>query len=292
MKVSKNLLVLGLAFISVTVLATTFARITINKIPSVAQVDRLSSVRVRATALYGNGLLRGPTRGDIVPAKWSFKGPRGRGRYEHIGGMGTITYKELSFHLAGQASRRRRPTPLLIDMNNDGFQLSAAGIGVEFDISSTGTPSNTQWVAEGTDDAFLVRDLNNNGKIDGGAELFGSGTRLEVTGGLAVDGYIALMQYDGYLELGGNRDRSITPKDKVWNELLLWNDSNADGLTDPGELSTPLERGIKAIELRMKYMPKRYVLDAAGNALPVRSRVLTNHGVRWMTDVFFNPIGA
>ena len=45
-----------------------------------------------------------------------------------------------------------------------------------FDHNTNGFAENSAWVGE--DDGLLVRDLNNNGTIDSGRELFGNNTML------------------------------------------------------------------------------------------------------------------
>lgn len=129
-------------------------------------------------------------------------------------------------------------SPLLIDLNNDGFDLGATGKTVLFDIFAVGFKYKMQWVKAHGDDAFLAIDLNRNGKIDGGSELFGEGTRKVLSENeTAQDGYDALLQYDSS-KLGGNEDGQIDYKDEVWNRLVLWLDDDADGNSTPNELQT------------------------------------------------------
>ena len=60
--------------------------------------------------------------------------------------------------------------PLVIDMNGDGFATTAASEGVHFNLDSNGRMEKVGWVTDG--DALLVRDVNGNGLIDDGSELF------------------------------------------------------------------------------------------------------------------------
>lgn len=66
--------------------------------------------------------------------------------------------------------------PLLIDLGQDGVHLGGKGIRVAFDINARGQKEFIQWVAANGNEAFLVRDINGNGQIDDGSELFGNGT--------------------------------------------------------------------------------------------------------------------
>lgn len=78
-----------------------------------------------------------------------------------------------------------------------------------------------------TDDAFLVRDRDGNGKIDSGRELYGDNTLL-TNGRKAANGYQALVEEDS------NGDGVI---DANWNALRLWQDKNQDGTAQAEELS-------------------------------------------------------
>jgi hypothetical protein len=112
--------------------------------------------------------------------------------------------------------------------------------GVLFDVNATGTPVQTGW-SDGKD-GLLVLDLNQDGQIHNGSELFGSGTEL-FTGGKAQDGYVALRQYDL------NADGVINAHDAVFKDLKLWVDANIDGLTDAGELRSLAELGVASLNL-------------------------------------------
>ena len=144
---------------------------------------------------------------------------------------------------------------------------------------------------EGTDDGFLVHDINNNGVIDDGSELFGNGTSMVLVKGKAQDGYKALSQYD-LPQLGGNNDGLITKADDKWKFLKLWVDSNANGVTDSNEIKELKDYGIKSIGINPRITRNR--TDPAGNLLPYWSWVTTKmkKGPKKMkmVDVFFQVI--
>ena len=185
-------------------------------------------------------------------------------------------------------------TPLLLDTARNGFNLGEAGRGVYFDILGTGEAVHMQWVANHTDDAFLAIDLNANGLIDNGSELFGSGTVMLQSGDRATNGYDALAQYDAGLN-GGNSDGKISAQDAVWERLRLWIDQNADGISHRHEIVNLAQYKIRSIDLLAKRSPQR--LDSAGNAMPYWSWVSTERVPQLpdkmkMVDVYFRVIGV
>jgi hypothetical protein len=114
-----------------------------------------------------------------------------------------------------------------------------AGAGLP-DLDGTGSHP-LQWVDP--DEGFLALDLNGNGKIDNGTELFGNFTVIEATHLRAADGFEALAQYDR------NQDHKIDAKDPVFDDLRIWFDKNQDGISRPEELMSVPGRGITAIHL-------------------------------------------
>lgn len=131
-------------------------------------------------------------------------------------------------------------TPLALDLNGDGVQTIAAEQGVSFDLDNTGTAYQVGWID--SNDALLAIDLNRDGQINDGSELFGSGTML-ADGSKAQTGWQALAQYDL------NQDLLIDQHDAIFASLQVWQDANSDGRTDAGELKTLAELGIVSISL-------------------------------------------
>jgi len=130
-------------------------------------------------------------------------------------------------------------TPLVLDLNGNGIQTLSTSNGVNFDLNNDGQIDRAGWIAGG--DALLVRDLNGDGAINNGGELFGEGTVL-ADGSKAKDGYVALKALDS------NLDGLIDAKDVAFGSLKLWID-NGNGITDQGELKSLAEAGISSISL-------------------------------------------
>lgn len=127
-------------------------------------------------------------------------------------------------------------SPLILDLDNDGVRTTSLFLSVNFDINGDGAQEEIGWTYPESQEAFLVLDLNHNGMIDGGQELFGNATFLP-SGQVAENGFQALSSYDTPA-LGGNADGAITHADGVWNDLRLWLDENQDGVSQHRELQT------------------------------------------------------
>jgi hypothetical protein len=176
-------------------------------------------------------------------------------------------------------------SPILLDLDQDGFKLGEPGVGVYFDMDCDGGLEHLQWVAPGQDDAFLAFDKNGNGIVDDGSELFGVGTPLELNGEKATHGYQALKQFDRRI-LGGNGDGVIDPDDGVWEGLSLWTDANADGISDQSEMRPLSDSNILSLDLDARRSQRR---DAAGNWYALWSWATVDGQPKRMrmVDIFF-----
>ena len=131
--------------------------------------------------------------------------------------------------------------PIVLDLNhNNTTSTNLENSTAYFDYDGDGDREHTAWAEK--DDALLAVDLNNDGVINDGSELFGNFTKLP-DGTLAADGYAALAQYDT------NADKIIDSKDTAFGKLLLWKDTNQNGKSEAGELSSIQLSGVTAIYL-------------------------------------------
>ena len=176
-------------------------------------------------------------------------------------------------------------TPILVDVKGDGFILTNAQHGVDFD-DGNGTILRTAWTIALSDDAWLVLDRNGNGAIDNGTELFGNAAaQPPVSPGELKNGFRALEQFDLTLN-GGNSDGLIDQQDTFFGSLRLWQDLNHNGISEPSELHSLPERGLDSINLNYKESKRR---DGNGNTFRYRAKVVDIHGAqlgRWAYDIF------
>lgn len=96
--------------------------------------------------------------------------------------------------------------------------------------------SLTYWPEAGADSYFLAIDLDNDGEITSGKELFGNNKDHS-------NGFESLRRFDK------NKDGVINKKDEVFKILLLWKDENGDGISDQNELISIRDMDIESIAL-------------------------------------------
>jgi hypothetical protein len=169
------------------------------------------------------------------------------------------------------------PSPIIIDLNNDGSNLTDAAHGVIFDLEANGTPRQYAWTSAGGDEAFLALDRDNDGRITSGKELFGNFTDQPVTE--EPNGFVALSVFDL------NGDRWIDASDDIYTKLRLWIDANHDGVSQQSELFSLESKGVTRLAYDYK-LSKRS--DRHGNRFKYKAKAQINGIERWVWDIYLN----
>ena len=128
-------------------------------------------------------------------------------------------------------------------------QFTDAAHGVLFDIDGDGARDQVAWFADPREAGWLAIDKNHNGIIDDGSELIGS--HFSPT---AASGFHALYELNPKVA-------EIGPGNATFDALLIWRDTNRDGICQLGEVF-PASRVLAKVYLG--WLVKRR-LDANGN---------------------------
>lgn len=149
-------------------------------------------------------------------------------KYEVTDGHGGYDTATVRIFIDDQTS------PLVLDLDHDGVELTHVSHGVQFDINNDGTLDHVGWASP--DDGLLALDANHDGIINNQSELFGNSSQFD-------DGFANLASYDQ------NGDGIIDAQDEVYNDLLVWQDANSDGISQAEEMFHLNDLDIASINL-------------------------------------------
>nr|WP_254082099.1 Ig-like domain-containing protein [Devosia sp. WQ 349K1] len=125
--------------------------------------------------------------------------------------------------------------PVILDLDNNGYTFTTLGEGATFDLDADGQKDKLAWNSSA--DGILAYDLNGNGAIDDGSELF----TPWFNGGNHANGSAALTTLDT------NGDGVVDANDEAFDNLSIWQDLNGNGITDEGELKSLAYHGITSL---------------------------------------------
>lgn len=194
------------------------------------------------------------------------------------------------------ASCHTPTSPIIIATGkNARYELTSAADGVTFDIDGDGNVEQMSWTMRNSPIAFLAIDRDGDGQITSGKELFGNFTRPG-----SPNGFDALQKM-AMESNGGIARHSVSNDDPLFSRLLLWTDSNHNGVSEPEELR-PASDLVSDIGLGYQI---RKTVDEHGNAFTFRSWVhirtkpgrdqvkndkANNERTRHIWDVYLQPL--
>lgn len=173
--------------------------------------------------------------------------------------------------------------PLVINFSNskdfEYLSVNEEGNNAYFDLDKNGFAEKTAWIGENC--GFLAIDLNGNGIIDDGGELF-SNYYVKKNGELATSGFDALMDLNS-----NDTDMVINKDDDCFDDLYIWIDKGVDGKSE-GELFTLEEKGIVSISLNHTEH-KEETSDNSGDVIITEKSVvvLKDNSTRNMAEHWF-----
>ena len=126
--------------------------------------------------------------------------------------------------------------PIVFDLLGAGLDNAFGTPTVGFDVDGNGTPEQLRWIEPGF--GFLALDRNGDGRIGSGLEI----SFTQDKAGAATD-------LEGLAAFDSNGDDKLSAADLRFGEFLLWQDANADGVSQAAELRTLTAAGIASISL-------------------------------------------
>ena len=139
-----------------------------------------------------------------------------------------LSFKNVDYGLAAS---------VVIDLDGNGAELQSLTTSkVRFDMDGDAVAERTAWVANG--DGLLVLDRNGNGRIDNSAEM-----------SFVDDAANARSNIEGLRAYDSNGDGLLTAADKRFASFKIWQDANANGVSEAEELKGLGEIGVAAIDL-------------------------------------------
>jgi len=147
---------------------------------------------------------------------------------DQLTGVETAQFSDQSVSLA---------VPVILDLDGNGVTLvDRAHSPTSFDWNGDGVADRTGWTTRG--DGFLALDRNHDGRIDSAAEL-----------SFANDKPGAKSDLDGLSAFDSNGDGKLSADDSAFGDFRVWQDANANGVSDAGEVKRLADIGIGAIDL-------------------------------------------
>lgn len=172
-------------------------------------------------------------------------------------------------------------TPVLIDVLGNGFDLTDAAGGVNFDLDRNSVSERISWTTAATDDAWIETVMVS---LTMECSYLGTSRRNPHRQQVRRNGFLALAEYDKPAN-GGNGNGVIDRNDGVFVSLRLWQDTNHNGISELSELHTLSALNVESISVDFKASKRT---DEYGNQFRYRAKVKDSQGAelgRWAWDV-------
>ena len=163
--------------------------------------------------------------------------------------------------------------PLVLDLSGNGLALTGESTASPvFDMFGTGFGVHTGWVQPS---AGILVIANSDGTVTSVDQF---------VGGENSSGFAALAQLDS------NGDGMIDANDPIYAQLSIWQDTNGNGVVDPGEFSAA-QAGIASINVASDAVPANTTIagntiTATGTFTCLNGTASTISDVSFMTDTF------
>ena len=168
--------------------------------------------------------------------------------------------------------------PIALDLDGNGkIDTLSLENGVFFDHNGDKIAFKSSWV--NSSDGILARDIDGDGKITSGAELFGNFTKLK-NGELAKNGKEALSDLDS------DENGVFDERNEAFGQILVWQDFNSNGKAESGELKSLSEHGIKSINL--EFSTDNTALDKDNKQILVGSFAINDSDEALASDIDFS----
>jgi len=152
----------------------------------------------------------------------------------------TNTYKTVGWGGSNAGYMVYYNTPVVLDLGGDGIDLvSLQSSDIHFDVDGDGQLERTGWA--GADDGILALDRNGDGVIGDGSEI----SFVQDLEGATTD-------MEGLVAFDSNGDGQLSALDEAYDEFLVWQDRNQDGISQADELTSLADAGIAAISLDLE----------------------------------------
>lgn len=168
-----------------------------------------------------------------------------------------------------ESQKQYQRDPLIINFSGTNeIEFTSLNEGVNFDLDNNGFSEKTSWIKN--NDGFLAIDLNNDGKINNGGELFGdcfvmpdnqlSSNGFEALKSLDTNGNNRIDNNDQPFKVKSDISNQTNEKYTLLDELVAWFDNNHNGVTDDNEIKSLNTLNVDYIDLNCYNDP--YIEDS------------------------------